>query len=124
MFYLAGSNQRDIKQLNRNVVMKLLFTSPLLSRSDLTRLTGLTAMTITNIVSELMDAGLVVEYKESNPKEPSGVGRRPVLLELAPKSPVLGGVYLSRHVACQAREDSSVWESYRSVLWILSRGSF
>ena len=88
MFYLAGSNQKDIKQLNRNVVMKLLFTSPRLSRSDLTRLTGLTAMTITNIVSELMDAGLVVEYKESNPKETSGVGRRPVLLELAPKSAV------------------------------------
>ena len=96
MFYLAGSNQKNIKQQNRNVVMKLLFTSPLLSRSDLTRLTGLTAMTITNIVSELIDAGLVVEYKESNSKESSGAGRRPVLLELAPKSPVLCGVYISR----------------------------
>ena len=113
MFYLAGSNQKDIKQLNRNVVMKLLFTSPRLSRSDLTRLTGLTAMTITNIVSELMDAGLVVEYKESNPKETSGVGRRPVLLELAPKSPVLCGVYISRRRFTMIISDLKAHELFR-----------
>ena len=105
MIYISGSNQKDIKQLNRNVVMKLLFTSPRMSRSDLTRLTGLTAMTITNIVSQLIDAGLVVEYKEPGPKESPGVGRRPVMLELAPTSPVLCGVYISRHRYSMAISD-------------------
>ena len=80
---------------NRLLVLRLLCTHPALSRSDIAALTGLTRMTTTNIVSELLAAGLVVEEKAA-PERSAGVGRKSGSLELSPSSPVICGVFIGR----------------------------
>ncbi|MEO6944725.1 MAG: ROK family transcriptional regulator [Lacisediminihabitans sp.] len=64
---------------NRALVLQTLHGSGRQSRADLARTTGLTRVTISDLVSELMTDGLVVElgYRES-----SGRGKPAILLEI------------------------------------------
>ncbi len=54
-------NQEKQQKINRTLVLKLLRQEGLASRADIAKLSGLQRATITNIVKELMDLGIVVE---------------------------------------------------------------
>ncbi|HEY0259744.1 MAG TPA: ROK family transcriptional regulator [Lacisediminihabitans sp.] len=67
-----GSNLDGVRQHNLGTVLRLVHGTPGRSRSELTRVTGLSRSTIGALVSELSALGLV---KEEEPREPTGVGR-------------------------------------------------
>lgn len=54
-------NQEKQQKINRTLVLRLLRQEKLASRADIAKLSGLQRATITNIVKELMDLGIVVE---------------------------------------------------------------
>ncbi len=70
---IRGSNREDSYLLNRSLVLTLVHRHKGLSRSDLTKLTGLNRSTISSLVLELTKAGLVLE----NPGVPNQLAGRP-----------------------------------------------
>ncbi len=66
------------KELNRRLILDQIRRNAQISRSDLVRLTGLSKATVSSIVAELMEAGLVEEVGNQNPP----VGRPRILLSL------------------------------------------
>jgi predicted NBD/HSP70 family sugar kinase len=57
----ARATVRDLRRVNRTAVLRRLFLGGPLNRLVLAQLTGLSGGSITNVVSELLDEGLVVE---------------------------------------------------------------
>ena len=90
---MKAQNQLKTKQKNKSLVLKLLLTGSSLSRACLARETGLTKMTITNIVGELISDGFIRESGTSD----TSVGRKPISLEIAEGARRIIGVYLSRN---------------------------
>ncbi|MCI1722681.1 MAG: MarR family transcriptional regulator [Lachnospiraceae bacterium] len=68
-----GRNRDDYRRSNRALVLGMIGTGHCSSRAELARVTGLTKMTITNIVNELIEAGLISERKTNHL---SPVGRK------------------------------------------------
>ncbi|WP_343208085.1 ROK family transcriptional regulator [Anaerolentibacter hominis] len=73
-----GVNQSDIQKMNMALVINSLRKHQADTRIDLSRITGLTQTTISNLVNVLLEQGLVYEY----PKESGRVGRRSIGLSL------------------------------------------
>lgn len=75
-----------------------------ISRIDISHRLGMPKMTVSNIVSELIRTGLVVE---SDPLLQKRVGRNPIKLEVAPEAPLILGVWVKREalqaVLCDLR---------------------
>ncbi|MBI5957214.1 MAG: ROK family transcriptional regulator [Chloroflexi bacterium] len=90
--YPRGANLEQVKWQNRAVVLETLWRFQPLSRKDLAERTHLTAATLTNIVSELIAAGLVHEVGLGEQL----LGRRPMMLSFAPEGYMLIGANLSR----------------------------
>ncbi len=78
MTRLQRGNRDLIKDINRNLVLNLIKNQGPISRTDLIRLSNLSAGTISNITNRLIADDVVQETGEG---ESSG-GRRPVLLRL------------------------------------------
>jgi predicted NBD/HSP70 family sugar kinase len=79
---------RDLRRTNRAGVLTELFFGGEASRQALSARTGLSAATITNVVGELLDEGLVVE----SGAEDSDGGRPRILLRVNPGHGVVVGV--------------------------------
>lgn len=76
---MKTGNSKTNKVLNRNTVLKMLALNAPVSRIELSKITGLTKMSLTNIISEFMDKGYVKEIG----LDLSAAGKRkPILLEL------------------------------------------
>lgn len=91
----AGTNSAVVKQRNMEAVKLMLYRYAPISRSDIADYLGLTPATITNITSELINAGYVVEIDEDT--SPSrGMGRRPILLDLKRDRYTVLGISLGR----------------------------
>ena len=88
----TGSNSKDLKMLNRLLVRDIIRHQGPIARFEIARETGLTPSTVTVIVAELLDSGVI---KEVGHGESSG-GRRPVLLELNPTAAHVFAVRLQR----------------------------
>lgn len=87
-----GMNSQDNRDHNRAVLLSLVRSYGPISRSELARRSGLSKPVVTEIVDSLISANLVYEsYKAS-----SGVGRRPVMLELNQDSLRMLGIDLAR----------------------------
>lgn len=95
-----GSNHQDIKIRNRSLVLKMVCTGANISRINISRLTGLSKMSITNIVNELISDGYVIE-QDSPPEVQETVcsGRKPVYLEPRTDKFFIVGIYISRDYA-------------------------
>lgn len=93
-----GENNSFLKQRNRGLLLKLIATQQHTSRIELSRATKLTKMTVTNIISEFIEKGLVVE---STLDRTSGVGRNPIGLTISPKAPKCIGLQFDRN-SCTA----------------------
>jgi len=57
----AKATVRDLRRVNRSVVLRPLFLEGPLNRVDLGRLTGLSSASITGLTAALLEEGLIVE---------------------------------------------------------------
>jgi predicted NBD/HSP70 family sugar kinase/biotin operon repressor len=86
-----------IRSSHRSMVLRKVWDAEAVSRADLARATGFSRSTISAIVGELLDAGLVVETRRGA----SRGGRRPILLELVADARIMVGVEIGGgHVSC------------------------
>jgi predicted NBD/HSP70 family sugar kinase len=79
---------------NRSLVLQSLYRSGRVSRADLARETGLTRVTISDLVGELIAEGLVVELGQRDDVRP---GKPAVLLDVNRGATQIVGVDLSEH---------------------------
>ncbi len=86
----AGSKAL-IREINAALVLGELRAEPLRSRTDLAKRTGLSLPTVSEIVAELLAAGIVEERATGR----SGGGRRPVLLAIKPDAGHVVGIKLT-----------------------------
>lgn len=95
-----GRNITGVKAHNLRAVLLTLLRRGPLSRVDLTHLTGLSSTTITNLIAELLESGVVVEAgKEATSlhREVAGkpnTGRPPRLLQLVPEARCAVGIHI------------------------------
>lgn len=95
----TGINAKDISSINRGLILQYLATAnhPV-TRSELTKLTGLSKMTVSNIVNEFLANEIIVEKVGKD----APISRsNPALLEISPNAPKLIGVRI-RHHSCIA----------------------
>lgn len=71
-----------MKSLNRSVILSFIRKHKQISRAEIAKKANLTPPTVTNIVSELLELGLVKEMKVGESKG----GRKPILLSINSKS--------------------------------------
>src|SRR5262249_61595609 len=92
----AGSLE-GLRERNKGRVIDALRRRGTASRSELARETGLSRTTITSLVSDLQQRGLVVEQPAGDAGIEPGRGRPPTLLRLDPSAGVAGSVYFRPH---------------------------
>jgi predicted NBD/HSP70 family sugar kinase len=90
---MKAQNQSEAKLNNRNLITELLIRKAPVSRIELSKITGLSKMTVTNIINELSEEGLIDEVGSEN----AALGRKPVALRIKPRSKIFLGVYISRN---------------------------
>jgi predicted NBD/HSP70 family sugar kinase len=79
---------RDLRRGNRSALLRRIYFDGPLSRQDLSARTGLSAASVSNVVAELLEAGLVTEAGSVD----SDGGRPRILLKTAPEFGYLVGV--------------------------------
>ena len=89
----TGVNNKLLKQKNRGLLLKLIATGECSSRIELAQKTGLAKMTVSNIVSEFIESGILEEREKL---QTDTKGRNPVQLSIAPGAPKLLGVHVYR----------------------------
>ncbi|MCP5368838.1 MAG: ROK family transcriptional regulator [Hyphomicrobiales bacterium] len=82
-----------MRRVHRSLVLRNVFAVPRGSRTQLAEETGLSAMAITRIIRELIDAGLVEEVSKRNRN--GSPGRRQVDLRICPSGAYVVGVVIS-----------------------------
>lgn len=90
MAFTRTGSKRLLRDLNQSIVFNLIAEEQAISRTKLAQKSGLPAATITRIVGNFINAGLVQEVQS----EVSSGGRRPVLLSLNPQAGYAVGVKL------------------------------
>lgn len=90
----VGSNVRTLKAHNLRAVLLALLHQQCLSRTRLSRLTGLSSTTITNLISELLAQGIVVEEGLEESAHRRGAGRPRTALRLVPEARLAVGVHI------------------------------
>ena len=83
----------NVRNHNISLVLRLFLRHGVLTRAALTRLTGLSATTITNLVAELIEEGLLAEMGPEVDPERSGAGRPAVAVRLLPERRLALGVH-------------------------------
>ena len=86
-------NASNMKLLNKFSVLKCIRENNV-SRADISRITSLTRASITNIVNELLQEKLVIEYAYSEPK----IGRRAINLAINGTYAYAIGIIISRKI--------------------------
>lgn len=88
----AGSNSTTVRDSNRVAVLERIRLHAPVTRTEIARDTGLTPAAVTNIVSQLLRKGLVVETG----RRPLVRGQPPVELDLSAKAAYSVGLHLDR----------------------------
>lgn len=88
-----GFNNDTLKRRNRGLLLNLILTEQDMTRSELARRTGLSKMSVTNIINEFTEQGIVEERCSLSVK---GQGRNPIALCLAETAPKLVGLHIFR----------------------------
>ncbi len=76
---MKANNSKTNKVLNRNIILKMFILNSPISRIQLSRNSGLSKMSLTNIISEFSDKGYI---KETGVDVNATGKRKPILLEL------------------------------------------
>lgn len=82
---------RDTRASNERLVLSTVYEIGPASRAQVARLTGLTRTTVSDVVADLLEAGLVREIGRG----PSSRGKAPILLEVPPGARYVAGVDLA-----------------------------
>ncbi len=90
---MRGMNSADIKRRNRGLVLKNIALGIATSRVAISKATGLTKMTVGNIVQELFERGII---DESTPVRVDATGPNPQQLKISKTAQKIIGVYISR----------------------------
>ncbi len=77
--FLTKATRQHTKNHNSRLVLRMIYEDEAISRADIARKTGLTRTTVSTVVGELIEQGLV---EETGAGQSSG-GRQPVLLRIA-----------------------------------------
>ena len=85
--------QTNIKQINQKKLLLLLLTKQATNRTDLAKRSGLTKMTVTNLINEWISDDFFVEKKEA---ADLSRGRPKMILELSAKAPKVLGVQVTK----------------------------
>lgn len=94
-----AKNLVQVKQQNMESIKTVLYRYAPLSRAEIAEKLELTPPTISNIVAELIQQGVVQELSSvSDPNTSQGVGRKPINIDLVPKSRLTLGISLGRDV--------------------------
>ncbi|ALC83376.1 MULTISPECIES: ROK family transcriptional regulator [Bacillus] len=88
MNLLRNGSKDLIKELNRSIVINMVRLQGNLSRTEIAKETGLGLSTVTNIIDELIKAGLVSEIGTGD----SNGGRKPVLLKFNGDFGIIAGL--------------------------------
>lgn len=91
-----GIDQTQQKENNLSIILRRLMTGQDCTRVKLAAQTGLAQATVTKIISQLMDAGIVSEEESIG----AGVGRRAVRLRLLGEQFVVAAVRINRDTIC------------------------
>jgi predicted NBD/HSP70 family sugar kinase len=89
----TGTNAEHARLHNRRVILEAIRQAGRLTRADLTRLTSLTAQTVSNIVSELSEEGVLLVHAA----EKGGRGQPPVPLSINPEGGYSIGFHIEQH---------------------------
>ncbi|GKX30257.1 transcriptional regulator [Vallitalea longa] len=87
-------DQGYIKKKNLHLVLKLIKTNKSISRADIVKMTNMSPTSVSRIVGNLIDLGLVRETETYS----KGVGRKAILLEINLKSILTVGAYINKHI--------------------------
>jgi N-acetylglucosamine repressor len=90
MFNFEPFSKDLMRQMNRSLVLNTIRLEGPISRAQIARVTGLSAATVSGLVSELLDDDLILEREEGD----SSGGRRPVLLSINPSGGYVMGIKL------------------------------
>lgn len=99
MNHTQKGNLALLRQINHNLVLRMIQQGSPISRKDIVQASGLSASAVSGITAELIERGLVQEIGEA---EGNGrAGRRAVLLRLNPQAGYVLGVKLAlREITC------------------------
>lgn len=92
---LKGKNLKYLRETNTNEILKILATKEEASRIELSKLIGLSKMTITNIITMLMMHGYVTETRTIVQRDNSITGPKPMLLSIVNNKILAVGVYVT-----------------------------
>jgi predicted NBD/HSP70 family sugar kinase len=79
---LEKATRQDLRNHNSQLLLHVIYNAEEISRADLARLTHLTRTTVSDVVSGLIEQGLVKEVGQG----PAGIGRTPTLLSVVEDS--------------------------------------
>jgi glucokinase-like ROK family protein len=85
---MLTGDQDKVRRINKSILLNTLRLRAPISRARIANLTGLNRGTVSNIVNDLIEEGLVVEEKQ----ERSGIGRPAISLRLRPDAGAVIGV--------------------------------
>lgn len=90
---LSGSNSSTVKSHNLRTILYMLLRHDYISRARMAEMTGLSTTTITNLITELLDQGIVAEEgNEANHRR--GAGRPRTALRLVSEARYAMGVHI------------------------------
>ena len=96
---MRSGSLTSLRELNRGRVIESLRELGVASRAELARATGLSPATVSTLVGELVEAGIVVDAPERTGRRGHG-GRPPALIALDPSGGVALGIdFGKRHLA-------------------------
>jgi N-acetylglucosamine repressor len=87
-----GTNLEDVQEMNRSLVIRLIRKSKVCSRAELAQASGLNQSTITHIINEFINWGLVVETGMIDGKK----GRRSIGVQLNSEAYKIIGISIAR----------------------------
>lgn len=100
----VGANHQSVRRSNRAMLFRAVHALGPITRVDLAKRTGLNAGTVSNIVDELLAAGLA---RETGFRSSGRAGRRAVYLQVDPSARYAVGVDLARNAVTGALVDLS-----------------
>ncbi|MDT7581171.1 MAG: hypothetical protein QOK35_2435 [Pseudonocardiales bacterium] len=105
---MPGHSLAQLRSSNLRAVTALLGSGGPQSRADLARGSGLSRTTVSSLVSELLDSGIVVETSDRGTPHKGGSGRPPLLVALALRPGGVAGVDIGhRHVRVAVSDRSA-----------------
>jgi predicted NBD/HSP70 family sugar kinase len=105
---VPGRSLAQLRSSNLRAITSLLGSGGPQSRADLARASGLSRTTVSSLVSELLDNGLVVEGESRGTPFKGGSGRPPLLVTLAVRPGFVAGVDIGhRHVRVAVSDRSA-----------------